>query len=69
MKGRNIIGQARLACMGNIGLKEGNVEISGFIGLMEKKMETTILYRGYILGLYWCYIGIVEKKMETTIVY
>ena len=26
---------------------------------MEKKMETTVLYRGYI--------GIMEKKMETTV--
>ena len=31
------------------------------IGIMEKKMETTIVY--------WGYIGIMEKKMETTIVY
>ena len=29
--------------------------------IMGKKMETTIVYRGYI--------GIMEKKMETTIVY
>ena len=28
---------------------------------MEKKMETTIVYQGYI--------GIMEKKMETTIAY
>ena len=28
---------------------------------MEKKMEATIVY--------WGYIGIMEKKMETTIVY
>ena len=28
----------------------------GYIGIMEKKMETTIVFRGYIgviLGLYW----------------
>ena len=31
---------------------------------MEKNMETTIVYWGYIGG----YRGIVEKKMETTIV-
>ena len=31
----------------------------GYIGIMENKMETTIVY--------WCYIGIMEKKMETTI--
>ena len=30
-------------------------------GIMEKKMETTIVY--------WVYIGIMEKKMETTVVY
>ena len=30
-------------------------------GIMEKNMETTIVY--------WVYIGIMEKKMETTIVY
>ena len=29
-------------------------------GIMEKKMETTIIY--------WGYIGIMEKKMETTII-
>ena len=34
-------------------------------GIMEKKMETTIIYRGYI----WGYIGMMEKKMETTIIY
>ena len=33
----------------------------GYIGIMEKNMETTIVYRGYI--------GIMDKKMETTIVY
>ena len=31
------------------------------IGMMEEKMETTI-----ILGLYGGNIGIMEKKMETT---
>ena len=29
-----------------------------YIGIMEKKMETTIVY--------WGYIGIMENKMETT---
>ena len=33
----------------------------GYIGIMEKKVETTIVY--------WGDIGILEKKMETTIVY
>ena len=31
------------------------------MGIMEKKMETTIVYRGYI--------GIMENRMETTTVY
>ena len=33
----------------------------GYIGIMEKKMETTIAC--------WGYIGIMEKKMETHVVY
>ena len=33
----------------------------GYIRIMEKKMETTIVY--------WGYIGIMDKKMETTTVY
>ena len=33
----------------------------GYIGIMEKKMEATIVY--------WGYKGIMEKKMETTVVY
>ena len=32
----------------------------GYLGIMEKKMETTIGY--------WGYSGIMEKKMEATIV-
>ena len=31
----------------------------GYMGIMEKKMETTIVY--------WGYIGMMEKKTETTI--
>ena len=31
----------------------------GYIGIVAKKMETTIEYRGYI--------GIMEKQMETAI--
>ena len=41
--------------------------LGGYIGRMEKKMETTIIYRDY-LGIFGGYIGIMEKKMETTIV-
>ena len=37
------------------------VSMQGHIGIMEKKMETTIVY--------WGDKGIVEKKMETTIVW
>ena len=45
---------------------------------MDKKMETTIVYWGYIgimekkmetTIVYWGYIGIMEENMETTIVY
>ena len=45
---------------------------------MEKQMETTTVYWGYIgimekqmetTTVYWGCIGIMEKKMETTIVY
>ena len=32
-----------------------------YIGIIEKKMETTMVY--------WDYIGIMEKEMETTMVY
>ena len=39
----------------------------GYIGIMEKKMETTTmgLYRDYRV-YYWGYIGIMENQMETT---
>ena len=46
--------------------------------IFEKKMETTIVYWGYIgimekkmetTRVSWGHIGIMEKKMETTIVY
>ena len=45
---------------------------------MEKKMEATRVYWGYIgimekkmetTMVYWGYIGLLEKKMETTMVY
>ena len=35
----------------------------GYKGTMEKKMETTIVYWGYID------IGIMENKMETAVTY
>ena len=40
----------------------------GYIGIMEKKMETNILwgYKG-LYGVILGYIGRMEKKMETTI--
>ena len=49
----------------------------GYVGIMENKMETTIVNWGYIgimekemetTIVYWGYIGIMENKMETTIV-
>ena len=36
----------------------------GYIGIMEKKMETMI-----IMALYWCCTGIMENEMETTILF
>ena len=39
-----------------------------YIRIMEQKMETTIVYRGYIgiiLGLYWGYIGVFRKSSRT----
>ena len=33
----------------------------GYIGIMEKKMETVI-----VIGVYWGDIRIMEKTMETT---
>ena len=48
----------------------------GYIGIMEKKMETLGPFKGryrVILGLYWGrgpywgYIEIMEKKVKTTI--
>ena len=46
----------------------------GYIGIMEKKMEATVVYWGYLgimekkmeaAVIYWRYIGIMENKMET----
>ena len=39
-----------------LGFIQGNID---FMGIMEKRMETTVIY--------WGYIGIMEKRMETTI--
>ena len=50
----------------------------GYMGIMEKKMETTKVYWGYTGKMenrmettivYWGYMGIMENKMEITIVY
>ena len=43
----------------------------GYVGIMEKKMETTtIVYWGYIgiMGYIGVIHGIMEKKVETTVV-
>ena len=40
----------------------------GYIGIMEKKMETIGIIGnilGYKLGLYWGCIGIMKKQLET----
>ena len=47
---------------------ETNIVYRDYIGIMEKKMETTIPTSSN-LAMNWGYIGIVEKNMETTIVY
>ena len=36
--------------------------MSGYIGIVERKMETII-----ILGSYWGYIGRMEKNMDIAI--
>ena len=43
----------------------------GYIGIMEKKMETTVVFWKikWKLLFHRGYIGIMEKKMETTVVY
>ena len=52
--------------------------VYGYIGVVEKEMESTIVSGGYIgivenemetTIVYRVYIGILEKKMETIIVY
>ena len=49
--------------------RDYRVYFGGYIGIMEKKMETTIIgfSRDYN-GIFWGYIGIMEKNMETIIV-
>ena len=46
-----------------LGLYWGYIGVEGYYrgrtGIMEKKMETTLVY--------WGYKGIMDKKMETTI--
>ena len=41
--------------------------VAGYIGIVEKKMETTIMGHIGILAYFGGYVGIMEKKMETTI--
>ena len=45
------------------------IYFGGYIGIMEKKMETTRIYWGIYRGYIGGYIGIMEKKMETTRIY
>ena len=46
---------------------ELSVAIRDYIGITEKKMETTIVYYGIYGGYIEDYVWILEKKMETTI--
>ena len=39
------------------GKEDGNYSLGFRVGIMEKKMETTLIC--------WRYIGIMEKKMQT----
>ena len=48
------------ACAGNACSLRKRPFCEVLYGIMEKEMETTIVY--------WGYIGVMEKKMETTIV-
>ena len=53
----------------HIGVMWGNI---GCMGIMEKKMETTISYRaisGYIYIYVYRLSGVLEQKMETTFLY
>ena len=51
----------------SLGPKSRTKPLEGFSGIMEKKMETTIMgYIGYNIGVY---IGIMEKNMETIMLY
>ena len=66
---------------GENGKENGNYYciLEGYIGIMEKKMEPTVVYWGVYWDngkenatyccIFWGYIGIMEKKMETIIVY
>ena len=56
MKDPHLHFQAHRICFLSLRLPVGVI-----LGLMEKKMEATMVY--------WGYMGIMEKKMEATIVY
>ena len=52
--------------MGYIGVIFGSY--SGYMGIPEKKMETSIIgYVGVIFGSHRGYTGIMEKNLETTL--
>ena len=42
---------------------EATIACWGYIGIMEKKMEATIVYWGVVMGN----LGIIDKKMEIII--
>ena len=50
------------------GVYTGDIIHRGYMGIMEKKMDTIRInrvYTGGILGLYGGHMGIMEKRMET----
>ena len=49
----------RVHCGRPMSSTSGSKQLEGYIGIMEKKMETSIVYCGYT--------GILEKNMEATI--
>ena len=61
-RGSWVEGAWSLGSRSGLGLSGFRVRGLGHIGIMEKRMETTIL----LLGLYTDYAGIMENNMETT---
>ena len=61
---RQRLGERLLGCDQSVPFSRGFNR--GYLGIMEKKMETTIVYYGIYIGFIG-YIGIMENKMGPTI--